>query len=227
MGDSLNNKLSIQRERTFDEIVNDPITMDTICLHVANGGSLIDLAKTWQTPYSKLMRWIRADSERLALYDEALMDRKEWTRESVLRELRALGHSDLRKIFADDGTMLHPKQWPAEVAAAIAGLEIFEEFAGFGKDRELIGHTKKIKMWDKKSALELIGKTEAMFDKETKDAGRPTLEQLLLGSYTKEELKKGSHNNGNTQRTTEVSGEESDQGTTVDAASRSGLESAE
>lgn len=222
-------KLHTHKERTYEDITEDPATMVTICDHVANGGSLIDLAKVWQTSYSKLMRWIRADSERLAAYDEALADRKEWTKESVLRELRALGHSDLRRIFADDGSMLHPKQWPAEVAAAVAGLEIFEEFEWnqIEKKKELIGHTKKLKLWDKKSALELIGKTEAMFDKETKDTGRITLEQLLMGSYTKEELQKGSHNDGNIRGTNEERGEASNQEQATDSTTGSSVESTE
>ena len=184
----------LEKERTYEEITEDPRTIVTICENVANGGSLIDLAKVWQTSYSKLLRWIRADSARNTAYEEALMDRKEWMREAVLRELRALSQSDLRKIFADDGSMLHPKQWPAEVAAAVAGLEIFEEFAGRGDDKQFIGHTKKLKLWDKLKALELIGKTEAMFIDKQERTGSLTMEQLLMGSYTKEELQKGSHN---------------------------------
>lgn len=219
MGESINDKQLDHIRRSYEEIIDDPITMQTIIDHVSNGGSLIDLAKVWETSYSKLMKWIRADKERNDQYETALVDRKEWTKESVLRELRALGHSDLRKIFADDGTMLHPKQWPAEVAAAVAGLEIFEEISP-GRDGKLIGHTKKLKLWDKRAALELIGKAEQMFN-DQKQTGHITLEQLLMGSYTKEELSKGSHNDGNTRRETQVSGETADQSKADDSTPRS------
>lgn len=46
---------------------------------------------------------------------------------------------------------------------AISSLETFEEFEGYGEDREKIGDTKKVKLIDKTKALELLGKHLGMF----------------------------------------------------------------
>ena len=46
---------------------------------------------------------------------------------------------------------------------AISSLETFEEFEGYGDNREKIGDTKKIKLIDKTKALELLGKHLGMF----------------------------------------------------------------
>ena len=48
-------------------------------------------------------------------------------------------------------------------AAAISSVESFEEYQGRGDDREYIGDTKKIKMYSKEKALELLGKQLGMF----------------------------------------------------------------
>lgn len=46
---------------------------------------------------------------------------------------------------------------------AISSLETYEEFEGYGEEREKVGDTKKIKLIDKTKALELLGKHLGMF----------------------------------------------------------------
>ncbi len=46
--------------------------------------------------------------------------------------------------------------WDDDTAAAIAQVEVFESFEGTGNKRRFVGHTKKIRAWDKKAALELL-----------------------------------------------------------------------
>lgn len=182
-----------EKERTFDQIIGDPMTIETICINVTEGGSLVSLAKLWQVPYSKLLKWVRADATRNQAYEQALKDRDEWTKETMLLELRTLSMSDLREAFDDSGKLKHPKEWPDSFAKVVGSLEVFEEFQGFGDNREYIGDTKKLKMWDKLKAIELIGKTIAAFTDKKEHSGSMTLEQLLLGSYTPEELAKGKN----------------------------------
>jgi phage terminase small subunit len=139
------------------------------------------------------LKWVRADATRNQSYEQALKDRDEWTKETMLLELRTLSMSDLREAFDDNGKLKHPKEWPDSFAKVVGSLEVFEEFKGHGQDREYIGDTKKLKMWDKLKAIELIGKTIAAFTDKKEHSGSMTLEQLLLGSYTPEELAKGKN----------------------------------
>jgi phage terminase small subunit len=76
----------------------------------------------------------------------------------VLTEIARVAFSDLRKLYKEDGSLKLPGEWSDEAAAAVAGVEVFEEFSGRGEDRTLIGHTKKVRSYDKVKALELLSK---------------------------------------------------------------------
>ena len=80
------------------------------------------------------------------------------TREKALTELARIGLSDIRKLYDEDGRLKHPKDWDPDTAAAVAGVEVTEEFEGTRKDRELVGTTKKVRVFDKVRALELLSK---------------------------------------------------------------------
>jgi phage terminase small subunit len=77
-------------------------------------------------------------------------------RTRALMELAKLAYFDLRQLYREDGSLKNPSEWDDATAAAVASVEVFEEFAGKGKDRKQIGHTKKVKTWDKNRALEML-----------------------------------------------------------------------
>lgn len=93
---------------------------------------------------------------------QVLMDerskRTEVTADRVITEVARLGFADLRKLFNAQGGLLPVNDWPDEVAAAVASVEVDELFEGFGENRHQIGYTKKVKLWDKGKALELLGR---------------------------------------------------------------------
>lgn len=80
------------------------------------------------------------------------------SREKALTELARVGLSDIRKLYDEDGRLKHPKDWDPDTAAAVAGVEVTEEFEGTRKDREHVGTTKKVRVFDKVRALELLSK---------------------------------------------------------------------
>ena len=86
----------------------------------------------------------------------------------VLSELRALVHADPRKVFSENGDLLPVSEWPDEVAAMVASVEIEALFDGQGKDRTHIGYTKKVKFWDKNSAIEKAMKHLGAFERDNK-----------------------------------------------------------
>lgn len=80
------------------------------------------------------------------------------TSDKVLTEVARLGFSDIRKLFNEDGSLLPMNELDDHTAASISSVEIDELFEGSGKDKIQVGFTKKIKLWDKKGSLELLGK---------------------------------------------------------------------
>lgn len=79
--------------------------------------------------------------------------RTEITQDRVLQELARIAFFDPRKLFDADGRPLPISELDDDTAAAIAGLDVFEEYDGSGEDRSLSGYTKKYKILDKNTAL--------------------------------------------------------------------------
>lgn len=77
----------------------------------------------------------------------------EFTAERVLKELARLVTFDVRKLYNADGSMKHPTELDDDTAAALAQIEVMEEFEGVGAERELIGLTKKVKTFDKNTSI--------------------------------------------------------------------------
>jgi len=86
----------------------------------------------------------------------------------VLQELKALVHADPRKVFAENGDLLPVSEWSDDVAAMISSIEIEALFEGSGKERKQIGFTKKVKFWDKNSAIEKAMKHLGAFEQDNR-----------------------------------------------------------
>jgi phage terminase small subunit len=86
-------------------------------------------------------------------------DRTEVTADRVLKELARIGFSDIRDIFDETGNLKRPEDWSDNAAAAVSSVEVVCKSLGEGE----VEYVKKIKVWDKNSALEKIGKHLGMF----------------------------------------------------------------
>jgi len=80
------------------------------------------------------------------------------TKEKLAQELSRIAFSDIRKIFKEDGSLKSCDEWDDDTAAVVAGIDTEELFEGTGKDRERIGFTKKVKIWEKTKAIESLVK---------------------------------------------------------------------
>lgn len=78
----------------------------------------------------------------------------------VLKRLADQANADLSDLYTTAGGLKPIHEWPdAWRKGLVAGVEVFEEFAPDGEGgRQVIGHTKKIKLVDRIKNLELIGK---------------------------------------------------------------------
>jgi phage terminase small subunit len=95
---------------------------------------------------------------RLREVRERIASRVEVSAARVLNELGRLAFSDIRKVVGKNGAILDPSDWDDDTAAAVAGIETFKEFSGKGADREHVGDTQKLKLWDKPGALVTLAK---------------------------------------------------------------------
>lgn len=85
------------------------------------------------------------------------------TADEVILELKRIAMVDIGKAYANNGELLPMHEIPKHIRKAIAGVDVDEIWDGYGEDREVIGHTKKLKMLDKVRALELLGKHLKLF----------------------------------------------------------------
>jgi len=140
-------------------------------------------AKTAQEQASRMLTNAQVQAA-IAEEQQKRVKRTEITQDRVLQEVARLAFLDIRKALNEDGTLKRITELDDDTAAALAGLDIFEEFTGKGEDREFVGYTKKIKLADKKGALELLMRHMGMLNDKLKlqgDAKNPLvllLEQL-------------------------------------------------
>ena len=102
----------------------------------------------------------------------------ELSAERTKLEIARLAYFDPRKMFHEDGRPKNVTELDDDTAAAVAGLEVLEEYEGHGQDRELVGHVKKYRIGDKNSALEKAAKILGLFEKDNRQQTASLAEAL-------------------------------------------------
>lgn len=115
----------------------------------------------WQSA-SRLMACDKV-SARVEVLRKMITDTGIASASRVLQEASRLALFDPRKLFKEDGSPKPINELDDETAAALAGLEVVEEFEGTGEDRVFVGFTKKYKVADKNSALEKLFKHYGLY----------------------------------------------------------------
>lgn len=110
-----------------------------------------------------------------AAIQEAMKNRQERTfitQDRVLQELARIAFFDPRKLLDDDGNPIPLSNLDDDTAAAVAGVDLMEEYEGHGKDRVFIGYTKKFKLADKNTALSNAMRHLGMFVDKSEITGK-------------------------------------------------------
>lgn len=95
---------------------------------------------------------------RLAELRKPVLNKAQLDLERVIKEDMSIAFFDIRTILNDDGSVKPVSEWPAAAGAAIASMEVLEQYEGSGKDRVFVGYLKKIKLIDKGGALDRLMK---------------------------------------------------------------------
>lgn len=141
---------------------------------IANGGNAtqaaISAGYSEKTAYSQGNRLLKdvEIKQQLSKRQEKLALKYSLDTESVLQELARMVYADPRRAFGPDGALLPVKEWPDDVAAMVASVEVDALYEGSGKDRKQIGVTQKVKFWDKNSAIEKAMKHLGQFEKDNR-----------------------------------------------------------
>jgi phage terminase small subunit len=75
--------------------------------------------------------------------------------DEVLNELKKLVLSDIRKYYDKDGNLKNISDLPDDLAGAVAGVEVLKSFLKDEDGNFIPEFTKKIKLWDKNSAIQM------------------------------------------------------------------------
>lgn len=96
---------------------------------------------------------------------KARAERTQITQDVVVRELARIGLSDIRKLMTPGGNLADIHDIDDDTARAVSSVEVVVKPTG-GEDEDgnrAVEHVHKIKLWDKNSALEKLGKHLGMF----------------------------------------------------------------
>lgn len=117
---------------------------------------------------------------RLAALQQPRLKKIDVTAEKVLAELTRLGFSDVRRLLDDAGHLLPIKAWPDDIAASVASVEVVTKtMPGSGPTE--IEYVTKIRLWDKRGSLELLGRHLRLFGAEPSS---PQPSQMLTVNVT-------------------------------------------
>lgn len=178
--------MSLQdRRRRTQEFLAQPDAADIVLDAFVESGSILSLCDWHQLRYYDVINWLNSDARRKADFQLAFDARKDRMVEELLNEIRQIALFDIRDLYDEDGALKNVKQLPKHIAKALQGIESEEVHVEGVK----VGETKKVKLWDKLKAVELLGKQLNMFIQRTEVTGRVTLEDLVSKSFTSVESK--------------------------------------
>jgi phage terminase small subunit len=101
--------------------------------------------------------------EAIAKATDKRLNRLEISADRVLQELAKLALSDVRCLFDETGKLLPVHMLPDNIAASVSSVEVVTSRIP-GTEPVEVEHTSKIKLWDKKGSLELLGKNLKLFN---------------------------------------------------------------
>lgn len=93
---------------------------------------------------------------------EKQVERVEVRADDVLKEMMRMGYSDVRGLYDEKGVIKPMSEWSDDLARAVASIESEELFEGSGDSKTWIGYVKKVKLWSKNQAVEMLAKNQKL-----------------------------------------------------------------
>ncbi len=101
--------------------------------------------------------------------------------DGLINELLPIVRFDIRTLYDAKGDLKPVSEWSDAACKAVSGIEHEALYDGKGKDREMIGYLRKVKLWPKVGAASEIAKMIGAYQAQKMDVtGRvPGLKELL------------------------------------------------
>ena len=104
--------------------------------------------------------------------------RTQITADLVLAEILKIATADLGQAYDEQGNLKPIHDIPIEVRRAMAGVKVFEEFEGSGRERHKVGEVREVRFWDKPRALELLGRHLKLFTDKVEHSGKVEVQSI-------------------------------------------------
>lgn len=107
----------------------------------------------------------------LASRQSALQAMAEIDQAAIMRQLAWMGMGDVRGLFNPDGSVREITELSAQQAALIQAIEVQEIEAVVDGERQVVGHTKRLRLVDRIKPVHLLGLQFGMFAQQHKHTG--------------------------------------------------------
>lgn len=166
-------QLSVREKEILEK--PDEGCISEIVAHVAAGGYLEDLCKTWGISFGKVRAWMMENAERDKAYIGAMNARAELETERLKREMMVLALRRSAQAFKTnaDGSRerLPVEQWPEELLNCIDSIETFDD-----------GRVKSVKLVSREAALGLAARTLGMLRDKVSVDGKVSFEDMVVAA---------------------------------------------
>lgn len=120
--------------------------------------------------HNSAARFMKDDGVRAALKlrTENLLRVEDLTTDRIILEMGRVATFDPRRLYDENDNLKPPSQWDDDVAAVISSLDVEELWEGRGDDKDRVGSTRKIRLWDKNSSLEKLARIHGLFERDNR-----------------------------------------------------------
>lgn len=154
--------------------------IDDLCCAITEGETISAFARRAGVKRTDLIAWVSADPARVEKVKKAELEFETMMQEVLAEELSRIASADIRQVYDADGTIKDIRDLPPELVRCIESIDTEERATKGGK---FYARVRKVRMYDKLRAIELLGKKLSMFvNKVEFGLNRETLEQLVSRS---------------------------------------------
>jgi len=154
--------------------------------YIGNGRNATEAAKAAgyspKTAYAAGARLLRDVQVRQLIEGRTteVLAKAKLTVEGTLREVARIAYFDPRRLFDESGKLKPIHELDDDTAAALAGIEVLEEYQGTGSERVLVGYTTKVKHADKNAALDKAMKHLGLYEQDNEQLGNAIARAIIV-----------------------------------------------